>query len=84
MREITVMEGAHELAHTRDLGVDVAAPFRMARFGFPAALVVRGVRERAMLAGVDDGDGDLVWEGNHLVLQRGAIEQQRATPPSQG
>src|SRR5437660_12805539 len=82
-REVSVVEGVHKLADPRDLRVDMAAPFRMTGYGLAPALVVGRRGQRAMLAGVDDRDRYLVREWHHLVLQRGAVEQQHATTPSE-
>src|SRR5437870_2066575 len=48
--EVPLMKRVHKSVHTLDLGIDVPAPLRITRLGLVPALVVRGRRERTMLA----------------------------------
>src|ERR1700682_5244327 len=71
--------------NTRDLGVHMATPLGIAGLGLTPPLVVWGRSQRAMLAGIDNRNRQLVWKWDLLILERRAIEQQRvAAPPSCG
>src|SRR5713101_3877358 len=65
-----------------DLGVDMALALFLPRLGFAPALVVRRMREVAVLAGVDYRDHELVGKRNGTVFEGRTVQQQHvASPP---
>src|ERR1700682_3909923 len=67
--------------NARDLGVHVATPFGIDGLGLTPPLVLCGRSQRAMLAGIDNRNRQLVWKWDLLILERRAIEQQRVAAP---
>src|SRR5258708_18016610 len=63
-----------DLPHTRDLGVDVTATLGVERLRLAAPLVVRGVGQGAMLAGIDHADPNLPRQCHGLQFDRRAVE----------
>ena len=80
--EIAILQRIYKCVHPRDLGIHVAAPIRLAGLGLAAPLVVGRACKRAVLAGVDHCDEQVVRKGNRLVLESPAVEQKRVAAPA--
>src|SRR6266566_810793 len=81
--EAALFERVDEGVHARYLGVDVAPALRDPSLGLAPAFVVGRVRERAMLARVDDRDRELVRKRHRLIFEGRAVQQQGVPAASQ-
>ena len=78
------LERGHERVDAGDLRVHVAPPLRHSRLGFLAPLVVRRVRQVAMLTRVDDRNQQLVGKRHRAIFERRAVEQKHVTALTKG